>query len=121
MSDALGVLQDAIRGADGFVELRYHEKTARSVTVEKGTVERTQFRQRSGVGVRVLENGGWGFASTGSLEPAAIRAAVDAARAAARAAAAGRRSKRRALPAARLARGSFDVPGVEEVLARSLE
>ena len=121
MSAALEILDDVIRGTDGFVELRYHDKATRSVTVEKGKVERTQFRQRSGVGVRVLEGGGWGFASTGNLDVASVARAVDAARAAARAGAAGRRAATGTLAAAKLARGNFDLPGVDEVIGRSLE
>jgi TldD protein len=121
MNDPLDVLSEAVRDADDFVELRYHDKSTRSVSVEKGKVERTQFRQRSGVGVRVLADGGWGFASTGSLDPSSLGRAVDSARAAARAGAAGRRAPTSALPKARLARGNFDLPGVDAVLSRPLE
>src|SRR5262245_49413826 len=101
MSDALPILEDAIRGADGFVELRYHDKSNRSIAVEKGKVERVQFRQRSGVGVRVLHGGGWGFASTGELSVSAVRRAIDIARRAAGAAAAARGPKGKALAPAR--------------------
>jgi TldD protein len=121
MSDAIDVLKQAAAGAEGFVELRYHGKSTRTVGVEKGKVEKTQFRQRSGVGVRVLQDGGWGFASTGSLESKAIRSAVDAARAAARASAATRQSQLEVLPEVELAKGSYEMPGVSEVLDRSLE
>lgn len=121
MSDALEVLTDVISGCDGFVEARYHAKSTRAIGVEKGTIDRSQFRQRSGVGVRVLEGGAWGFASTGDVEPAAIRAAIDSARAAATAGARFKTEKVGPLPAANLARGQFDLPGVDEVLGRSLE
>ena len=118
--EALTVLSEALRGQDGFVELRYHSKTSRSVQVEKGRVERTQFRRRSGVGVRVLD-GGWGFASTGTLDSKSVRAAVDAARAAARASAQGRRGSAPVLATAALARGVFEMPGIDDVLGRPLE
>jgi TldD protein len=121
MSDALDVLQDVLGGCDGFVEARYHGKSTRAIGVEKGTIERSQFRTRSGVGVRVLEAGAWGFASTGDLEPAAIRTAIDSARAAAIAGAAHKTEKVGSLPPANLAKGSYDLPGVDEVLGRSLE
>jgi TldD protein len=119
--EALTVLADAMRGQDGFVELRYHSKTSRSVQVEKGRVERTQFRRRSGVGVRVLDAGGWGFASTGSLDARSVRAAVDSARAAARASARGRRGTPPKLARGQLARGVFEMPGIADVLDRPLE
>jgi TldD protein len=121
MSEAREVLQEAVRGQDGFVELRYHNKSTRSVGVEKGKVERTQYRERSGTGVRVLEGGGWGFASTGDLTAPAIRAAIDAARTAARASAETRRETDTKLADANFAKGSFDLDGVDEVLARPLE
>jgi TldD protein len=121
MSDhALSILQEVARLEDGFVELRYHEKLSRTIGVEKGSVEKAQFRQRSGTGVRVLERGAWGFASTSDLSVASIRDAVEAARRAARAAAT-RRSRAATLATARLARGSFELPGVEGVLRRTFE
>jgi len=120
-SDALEILEEVIRGAHGFVELRYHAKSSRSVGVEKGKVERTQSRRRSGVGVRVLEEGGWGFASASSLTAPAIQAAIDAARTGARASAAAGGSQRAvAVAEAPLARGRFDLAGVDEVLGRPL-
>jgi len=119
--DSLQILEEALQRADGFVELRYHAKATRSVGVEKGKVERTQSRRRSGVGVRVFSDGGWGFASTGSLEAKAVSGAIDAARAAARASAGSRTAEVSALPETRLARGSFDLDGVDEVVARPLE
>jgi TldD protein len=116
-----GVLE---RRAGGFCELRYHRKRTRALAVEKGRVDRAQISEHTGVGVRVLEDGTWGFASTDRLDAGSIAAAVDAARAAARASArslpagAGRT---RALPPARLARGRFAEPGVDELAARPIE
>ncbi len=119
--DALALLEDAIRDADGFVELRYHRKVACAVSVEKGRIERTQSRRRTGVGVRVLDGGGWGFASTSKAELASVLSAVQAARAAARASAKRRAHPLAALPPTDLARGHYELPGVQEVLTRPLE
>ena len=121
MNEPLEVLKEAVRAEDGFVELRYHNKSTRMVGVEKGKVERTQYRERSGVGVRVLEGGGWGFASTGELSPSAVKRAVDAARSAARASSGRRKEAGTRIAEADLAKGSFDLPGVDEVRARPLE
>lgn len=120
-TDALGVLEDAIHGCDGFVELRYHRKIACSVSVEKGKVEKTSSRRRAGVGVRVLEAGSWGFASTGQMEMGAIRGAIEAARRAARAGATRRVRRIEPLPSVELARGRYELAGVDEVLTRPLE
>lgn len=106
---------------DGFVELRLHKKRQRSVAVEKGRVDAAMSTEHSGVGVRVLEGGTFGFASTGSLEIEAIRRAIDDARAAARASAGLRRARIESLAPVQLARGRFEVPGYDELSARSLD
>lgn len=115
------LLQACLRDQDGFVELRYHAKAFRSLTAEKGKLERTLMRRRAGVGIRVLEGGTWGFASTGKLDPEAIKRAIDAARQAARASAAYRQHKLGSLPHVTLAQGDFAEPGVDEILNQSLE
>ncbi len=117
----LEVLKESAERSDGFVELRYHAKSTRSVTVEKGRVERSQHRRRNGVGVRVREGNGWGFASTGSIDPADIDRAIEAARKSARVSRDARSGDSPELPTENLARGHFELPGVEEVLTRSLE
>ncbi|MGY3029058.1 TldD/PmbA family protein [Thermostichus sp. MS-CIW-34] len=115
------LLRDILRDCSGFVELRYHSKVFRSITAEKGRLERTAVRRRSGVGVRVLEAGTWGFAATGDPSPAAIREAIAEARRAAQASADYRKQKLGSLPSVRLAQGEFCEPGVEEVLNKPLE
>ena len=89
LHDPTDVLAEAL-DADGgpFVELRYHRKYSRSLSVEKGRVDQAKIAEHTGVGVRVLESGTWGFASTDRLEPGTIRRAIESARAAARASAA---------------------------------
>jgi TldD protein len=105
----------------GFVELRYHKKRSRAVAVEKGRVDTAQSTEHSGVGVRVLEDGTWGFASTDRVDAPSIERAIASARAAARASSRARRDRCRDLPATSLARGRFDAPGVDELLARPIE
>ncbi|RKY18734.1 MAG: TldD/PmbA family protein [Planctomycetota bacterium] len=107
-------------GAD-YIELRYHGKRTRSVAVEQGRVDQAKMAEHSGVGVRVLAHGTWGFASTDRLEPAAVRRAVDAARRAAVSSAADRKHKIEALPPANLAVGRFDCDGYDELAARPLD
>lgn len=129
MIEALELLCEIAAQQDGFVEFRYHAKTSRSLGVDKGKVERSQIRHRKGVGVRVLTAGGWGFASTGQVDAASIKRAVQMARTAAAACASHAHSSTpgaghqplSSLPACTLARGIFDQPGLEEVATRSLE
>jgi TldD protein len=127
--DMRSVLRQALQMSAGaaanepgeLVELRYHKKVFRSVSVLAGRVERSTNRHREGVGVRVLSRGTWGFASTGDASVGAIRTAIDRARRAARATAAFRSAPLPSLPAVDLAVGDFEEPGVEEILGRSAE
>ncbi len=121
MSEASEILKEALRGTDGFVELRYHSKLTRNITVEKGKVEKSQLRSRTGVGVRVLQGGAWGFASTGTLELGAIRKALEISRRAAEAGSRMRKSRVSDLGEAPLAKGNFSTAGVEEVRQRTFE
>jgi TldD protein len=119
-SDPTDLLAEVL-AADGgaFVELRYHAKRVRSLAVEKGRVDRAHHSEQTGVGVRVLEQGTWGFASTARFEAPDIAVAIERARRAARASASVRRERVPApLPCA-LARGRFDGPGIAELEARS--
>jgi TldD protein len=105
----------------GFVELRFHKKRTRAVAVEKGRLDTAQITEHTGVGVRVLEDGTFGFASTDRAEDSAIAGAIDAARAAARASARARADRCAPLPATPLARGRFESDGVEEILSQPVE
>ncbi len=127
MIAALELLREIAARQDGFVEIRYHAKTSRSLGVDKGKVERSQVRHRKGVGVRVFAGGGWGFASTGQVDAVSIERAIQLARTAAKACAghssagSAKHPPLMSLPACTLARGIFDQPGLEEIAARSLE
>ncbi|MCP3919196.1 MAG: TldD/PmbA family protein [bacterium] len=122
LHDPTDVLAEACAAkADGFVELRYHKKRTRSIAVEKGRVDQAKISEHTGVGVRVLEDGTWGFASTDTLEAGDVGRAIDSARAAARSSARKKKEKLSGLPTAELARGRFDTPGYDELANRPLE
>jgi TldD protein len=121
-ADPTDLLAEALdRSGEGYVELRYHGKRTRSVSVEKGRVDQARIAEHNGVGVRVLDSGTWGFASTDRFELGSLKQAIDAARAAARSSAAARKEKITGLPPADLAVGRFDAPGFDELAARPLE
>ncbi len=120
--DPTDLLRAALAGsAGGFTELRYHRKRQRVLGVEQGRLDTSQSTEHTGVAVRVLEQGTWGFASTPELEVNAIRRAMDRARSAARASSAVRRTRIEALPPTGLATGRFEGPGVQESLDRGVE
>ncbi|GAB4218743.1 MAG: TldD/PmbA family protein [Synechococcales cyanobacterium] len=115
------LLQDVVKDYSDFVELRYHNKVFRSITAEKGKVERSTVRRRCGVGVRVLKDGTWGFAATGDLSAAGIHKAITSARQAAQASGRYRQQALSSLPAVHLAQGDFREPGIDDILSRPLE
>jgi len=121
--DPRPILVEALEadGGEGHVELSYHAKHTRIVAVEKGRVDQAKVSEHTGVGVRVLADGTYGFASTDRLEVGAVRAAIDTARAAARASAAARKVRIDSPPPAELAVGRFDAPGFDELAAAPIE
>jgi TldD protein len=92
------ILEDSLQYANEgeLLELRYHHKAFRTLTARDGRLERSLSRTRSGVGVRVLAGGTWGFACTSEASPAAVARAITAARAHALGSAALRRDPPRA-------------------------
>lgn len=59
------------------VEARYHQRKYTQVRVEKGRIERAIVDDYAGIGIRVLADGAWGYASTSRLEIAAVDEALD--------------------------------------------
>jgi TldD protein len=115
------LLRELARESMGYVELRYHDRRTHAVRVEKGRVETAQTNRRRGVGVRVLDEGTFGFASTSLTERAAIRAAIERARSAARGSSRFRKERVAGLAPAGLAVGSFAEPGYEELRHKPLD
>lgn len=122
-SDPRPILLDALRrdGSDDHVELRYHAKRTRSVAVEKGRVDQAKVSEHTGVGVRVLSQGTFGFASTDQLEVGAVVRAIETARAAAHASSSVRKDKLPSPPATELADGIFETDGYAELNAASID
>lgn len=104
-----------------WLELRYHDRKSRSVLVEDGKLEGARSTHHSGVGVRALVDGAWGFASTSVLTTAALQRAVSAARAAARAASTRRKAKQGRPPDLRWQNRLYSSPAREPLDARTLE
>ncbi|MCL0059707.1 TldD/PmbA family protein [Dehalococcoidia bacterium] len=85
-------------------EMRYHERQGTRIAIRQGELEAAGFTIYSGVGVRVLHRGGWGFSSTSRINQEDLRRAIhDAIRGAK---ASGKKGKVR-LGQANLAKGKF--------------
>ena len=113
-------LRSCLAGQEGFVELRHHARSTRSVSVVKGRLEGSTISSREGVGVRVLQDGTFGFACCGSTDPVEVKRAVMRAREAARHSAGRRRDRISGLPAVALAQGEFEEPGIDDVIGRPI-
>jgi len=104
------LLEGIATSAESFVELRYHARTTRRIAVRNGDVEESSSVRLTGVGVRALVDGTFGFASTSDLSEAGIRKAVAAAQGAAKTAARAKRERIERLAEGALAKGTFPVP-----------
>lgn len=94
---------------EGWAELRYHDRQSRGVLASDGRIESASTKRHTGVGVRVLLDGAWGFASTSELTLAALKRAVAAAQEAARAAAKARADRVPDIVPAAFKNGRYDV------------
>ncbi|MDF3820127.1 TldD/PmbA family protein [Leptospira sp. 96542] len=115
------LLKECLAFESGFVELRYQHKESRSFFAEKGRVESSSLRKRTGVGVRVLSNGTWGFASTGEISKSSIQNAIRTAKKAAEISSSLRAEKIPNLPKANFAKGDFIGKGLDDFRNRSVE
>jgi TldD protein len=117
----LELLKDLVDAHPGWIELRYLDRQTRILYLDKGRLDESIQDHSRGVGVRVIEQGAFGYASTTSLDSASIRRCITVAIANARELAS-RRS--RPLPTfghCELARGEWVLPGAEELAALSME
>jgi len=112
MLEFLEELLGEFTGSD-YGELRYHERKALNIAVRQGELEAANSTVYSGVGVRALCHGGWGFSSTSRLDRDSIKAAIHDAISGARAAS---KKDTMKLGPARLARGRFG-PEIEDALS----
>ncbi len=115
------LLEEIVRGQAGWVELRHHRRRQNDFTVQKGRVDVANAQTIGGVGVRVLEKGSFGFASTVEIDRASIQAAVERARGNAREVAKLQNKKVGVLPVVDFAKGDYVLDGYEELEAKPLD
>jgi TldD protein len=105
----LQLLQEIATRATGWVELRYHTRRSKRILVRNGQLEESSTLFLTGVGVRALVDGVFGFASTTDLSEKGIINAVSEAESAARISALGKKHKIANFPKVALASGDFFV------------
>lgn len=78
MKDQLKEIIDYIkRKKIDYADIRYVAEKNESMTVKDGRLEALSRDENRGVGIRVLHNGAWGFASGSLLNPAALKKLAD--------------------------------------------
>ncbi|MBI2931193.1 MAG: TldD/PmbA family protein [Planctomycetes bacterium] len=107
--------------SSGWAEARYHKRRTRAMSVRKGELTDMSSKHHEGVGLRVLRDGVWGFASTSDLSVEGLTRALKTAEAMARGLQSRKKERSRLAPAKRLAKGEFTVPGYHELMAMEME
>lgn len=103
----LSLLSSPVTRAGYYVEVRYHSRLTSEVNFVNGELERIRVVETAGCCTRVLADGCWGFSSTTSLSPEALRNALENAVSMAHVLAQGKKNRVRGLAEARMARGVF--------------
>ncbi|NHJ87239.1 MAG: TldD/PmbA family protein, partial [Asgard group archaeon] len=80
------LIQEAIdnRPNNVHVEARYHQRKTIEVRADKGRLQRSIIDEYAGIGIRVLVDGAWGFASTSKLDKKTVKKTLQNAVAAAK-------------------------------------
>ncbi len=78
MKDILTELMDYLKGKGvSYADARYEEHEEQQIIVENDTLKSVSTSEDRGVGIRVLYEGGWGFASTNRLNKDALFKAAE--------------------------------------------
>jgi len=104
-----------------WVELRYHRRRSQALQVQRGLVKQARSSVTSGIGIRALVDGAWGFSSTSDTTPAAVEKAVKQAIECGRSLSQVKKATLGKLPATKLARGEFKLPGYDALDSMSLQ
>ena len=126
--DPIGAMQELIdraldaaeRSGASYADIRLVERESESLTVKNGALESAEAQRTAGLGVRLLLEGAWGFASSGMLEPDEAERAAREAAVVARASATARRDTVQ-LDDTAAARGRYATPVSEDPFSVSLD
>lgn len=103
------ILKSTLSSFDGmdYGEIRFHERITTGITIRQGELETLAYNTYSGVGVRALYQGGWGFSATSRIEIQEIKKAINDACVAAKVASLEKANTDVQLAKAKLAHGTF--------------
>ncbi len=105
----IDLLSHVVRNASEWVELRYHSRQTKTISVRNGQLEESSTARVAGVGIRTLVDGVFGFASTTDATKKGITRALAETRQAARVCASSKREKIKGLAEASFGSGTYSV------------
>lgn len=120
------IINKVLSLSKGFCEVRVNEKVTKSFQAKNGILNEAVSSGKMGVGIRVIRNGAWGFASTSELTIESLEKTLRNAEIAAEKI--GERASRKVpqLPTQMLAKGDYfegklDIPKTDELISHVLK
>jgi len=114
-------IEKVVHSSPHWAEARYHRRETQLLQVQKGLVKQVKSSLTAGVGVRVLVDGAWGFASTSDTSAAALEKALKQAVSCAKSISLLKKATLKKLPETKLARGEFKLDGYDDLRQMTLE
>lgn len=121
MSALADRLEKLAQSSPHWAEIRFHRRDSQSLQVQRGLVKQARSALTSGVGIRVLVDGAWGFSSTSELDQASLERALKQAIDCATSLSQMKKAAVKQLPAVTLTRGEFVLEGYDDLKGMSLE
>ncbi len=114
-------LQKLMENSPSWAEARFHRRKNQSLQVQKGLVKQAKSSLTSGVGIRALVDGAWGFSSTSDLSSEALDKTLKRAIECAKSLSQMKKAAVKDLPKTKLAHGTFTLAGYEQLQSMTLE
>ena len=114
-------LEKLVQSSPHWTEARYHRRSSQSLQVQKGLVKQAKSALTSGVGIRVMVDGAWGFSASSDASPKALEKALKLAIDCAKSISQMKKSQLKKLPETKLARGNFQLEGYDELQKMTLQ
>lgn len=108
-------LRNLLSKTNNWVEIRYHNRRSRVMAVRKGEVSDMSSKHYEGVGIRVLVNGTFGFASSSDLSPKNLEKTLKTAEQMAQQLQSRKKTKIKLAQTKNLAKKDFLLPGFKEL------
>ncbi|MFM8316063.1 MAG: TldD/PmbA family protein, partial [Deltaproteobacteria bacterium] len=115
------LLEKTLAKSPYWTEARYHRRNSQSLSVQKGLVKQAKSNLTSGVGIRVLVDGAWGFSSTSDLTADSLERSLKLAIECAKSLSQLKKAQVKKLPESHLAKGEFKISGYDLLKQMPLE